>query len=373
MEGPSLLRQALRPQACRRTLQLVPAGQASRPHRYLHTSRPLFANEQPASVPVSLIAALRKQRPVPLSLAREALQKSSNDLAKALAYLESTSQSTSAKAEKLSARPTSQGTIAVSLLGTKRASIIHLACETDFVAATPTFQTLASGIAGTAAFLDVPGSAEAEKDPERIEDFPVEALLSAPLISIPKEGAGQSEVTPLSDPQTVKSRLLASLGETGENLRLIRAASYASPFPSSAEIRYVPSAYSHQGKVGGLVVLSAVSADPEKPIASLVHGPGGDKLEEGLNQLARGVARQVVGFPTTRITRGDVEGEDGEILLEQDGMMLSSAAGGLQGTVADILTAWGNERGVKVQVVGMRRWSIGDEIEPEAVPNLPTA
>ncbi|RXK36115.1 hypothetical protein M231_06606 [Tremella mesenterica] len=362
-------------------------------------SSPSTSSEPPVHVPVSLISQLRKSRPVPLSLAREALAKSSLDLQRALEYLDSSSSS-SAKADKLSSRPTSQGTVAVRLLGSKRASMIHLGCETDFVAATRTFQELASGIAGTAAFLDVPiishldsiqipsssnssipsiKSISSNKSstissettrtkgitvdkpthPEEILSFPTEALLSAPMITLPEN----DEQISLPDPQTVQQRLLSSLGETGENLKLLRAVSYAAPFPSDPNIRYVPGVYSHQGKVASLVVLSVISADPEKPIASLVHGPGGPELENGLNELARGVARQTVGFPTRRIEKGEVENEEGEVLLDQDGMMLSISAGGEGGSVRDILDRWGNERGVKVKVVGMKRWSISDVLE----------
>lgn len=91
-------------------------------------------------------------------------------------------------------------------------------------------------------------------------------------------------------------------------------------------------------------------------MASLIHGPGGDKLDEGLNKLARDIARQVVGFPTKSI---DVEAgiEAEETLLEQSFMMV-----GESDKVRDVLEKWGSERGVKVTIVGMKRWSVGDDL-----------
>lgn len=337
---------------------------------------PLRTLATPAAqkVPVSLIAALRKQHPVPLAQAREALERSNLDLAAALDYLRtSTSASAEKKAAKVSGRDTNEGLIAISLLGGKRVGMIHLACETDFVARNQVFLDTARGVAETTAFLDVPGDHEKPQitsspyvfDP--ILDFPTESLLSAPLISLPAADTADGSLSPLptSEPTTIKQSLLSSLAQTGENLKLLRAVSFAAPFPSTPDVRFVPGGYAHggltdkEGKVGGIVVLSVTSADPEKPIASIIHGPGGDDLEKAAESLARTVARQIVGFPTKVIDRGDRAVEDEEVLMEQPFMMFN----GDSRSVRDVLAEWGKERGVVLKVVGMRRWAVGDETE----------
>lgn len=328
---------------------------------------------------VAQIAALRKLRPVPLSLAREALEKSNNNVDAALSYLDTSSSSGAAKkAEKVSGRATGEGVIAISLLGGKRVGMVHVGCETDFVARNDVFLSTARNIAGTTAFLDVPGTEEAvrpkagqkaaEADP--IRDFPVSALMSAPLITLPSDSPTPSieEAAPTSDPTTVSQQLLSSLSQTGENLKLLRAVSFAAPFPSSAEIRFVPGAYAHggsatEGKVGGVVVLSAESTT-DKPMAARVHGAGGDELEKDLLSIARTLARQVVGFPTTRVqlptAEEKAEGvEEEESLMGQQAMMFGQLA---KGTVQETLDAWAGERGLRVKVVGMRRWAVGDAL-----------
>ncbi|WOO85274.1 Elongation factor Ts, mitochondrial [Vanrija pseudolonga] len=315
-------------------------------------------------VPVALIAKLRKTHPVPMSQAREALEKSNLDVDAAIAYLTSaTSASALKKADKVASRTTDEGTIAVSLLGGRRVSIVQLACETDFVARNDVFLSAARGIAETAAFLDVPSDTPdvplpAGADP--IQTFPVDALLSAPLISLPEGGAQPAA----DEAKTVKQVLLASLAQTSENLKLVRAASFAAPFPGSPAVRFVPGAYTHggagtTGKVGGVVVLR-VESSSDKPISTLVALPAGEELDKKLQALARSLARQVVGFPTKAVSPGDGVAEE-EALLTQQAMMLGSDK-----PVADVVADFGKENGVNVEVVSIRRWSTEDELAPPA-------
>nr|XP_019049339.1 elongation factor Ts, mitochondrial [Kwoniella bestiolae CBS 10118]OCF28269.1 elongation factor Ts, mitochondrial [Kwoniella bestiolae CBS 10118] len=343
------------------------------------STTPFHLNAQKTKVPINLIASLRKEFPVPLAQAREALEKSGLDLKAALEYLKTSSSSSDSaekKAAKVSGRSTDEGVISISLLGGKRVGMVHLGCETDFVARNQVFLKTAKDISETTAFLDVPSEIDhpveidinSKKDP--ILNFPTESLLSAPLIALPQEnssGESSSHPNPISsssDPQTIKQSLLSSLTQTGENLKLLRATSFAAPFPSKPEVRFVPSGYAHggsndkQGKVGGIVVLGVESIDAEKPMATLIHGPNGEKLETDLNELARTVARQVVGFPTKIVEKQDRPFENDEILYEQPFMMK-----GDERAVKDVLQEWGTERGVRVRVVGMRRWSVGDELE----------
>ena len=173
--------------------------------------------------------------------------------------------------------------------------MVHLACETDFVARNDVFQKTARGTAGTAAFLDIPGLEE--RPPEEIQDWPVDALRSAPLILLPQ---GENPI-PTSDPITVDQTIQSTIASTGESLRLLRAVSYAAPFPSDPQIRYIPGVYSHEGRYGAMVVVSMGSADPAKQIGNMVHGPGGDELEKDAARLTRDVARQACAFPTKMI------------------------------------------------------------------------
>lgn len=249
--------------------------------------------------------------------------------------------------------------------------MVHLGCETDFVARNDVFLNTAKGVAGTAAFLDVPTEGEPAKpvvgqDP--ILTFPPAALLSAPLIALPGADAEVSPV-PSSDPTTIQQSLLSALGSTGENLKLLRAVTFAAPFPSTPEIRYVPGCYAHggrsdsEGRVAAITVLAATSLESDKPIASLIHGPNGSELEADLSKMARTLSRQVVGFPTRAVSRKDAGAKDldeGEILLEQSFMMM-----GEERKVAEVLAEWGTERKIKVDVVGMRRWAVGDPITAE--------
>ncbi|WWC66327.1 uncharacterized protein I206_100228 [Kwoniella pini CBS 10737] len=366
---------------------LIPRSSSSLRSSFIPTFRSFSStsfnsNEQKIKVPINLIASLRKEFPVPLSQAREALEKSNLDLKKALNYLHSSnSLNAEKKAAKVSGRITNEGIISISLLSNKRVGMIHLGCETDFVAKNQIFLNTAKNISETTAFLDVPNIEEFDhpsqqkqrnqnneiglgKDP--ILKFPVESLLSAPLISLSNENGeiNQSSVSS-NDLQTIKQTLLSSLSQTGENLKLIRATSFASPFPSKPEIRYIPSGYAHggpndkQGKVGGIIVLSVESQDNEKPITTLIHGPNGDKLENDLNEFARTISRQVVGFPTKVIEKLDRPFENDEILYEQPFMMFK----GDSRPVKEVLAEWGKEKGVIVKVVGMRRWAVGDEVE----------
>ena len=336
--------------------------------RRFQTSAPFLT--QPPKPPVHLIAELRRIRPVPITLAREALSNSNNDLDRALSYIERSLSSSEAKAAKVSGRSTDEGTIAVSLLSDKRVAMIHLGCETDFVARNDMFLNTARGVAGTAAFLDVPsdnGPHEPQHGVDPIQEFPVEALLSAPVIALPSNDS--SPPIPVHAPTTIQQSLLSALGTTGENLKLLRAVSFSAPFPSSSTIRYIPGCFAHggpgdtEGRVGGIVVLSATSSDLEKPISSLVHGPGGDDLERDLSKLARTIARQAVGFPTRFISRTSRGAEgvggvaDEEVLLEQSFMMM-----GEERRVGEVLKEWGEQRGARVTVVGMRRWAVSDAL-----------
>jgi elongation factor Ts len=131
-----------------------------------------------------------------------------------------------AKAVKRSGRETSEGTIALALNGAAGA-IIELGCETDFVAKTPDFQTLASALAEAAA-------ADAKVDG-------ADALLAGVI-----------------DGTKVSERIAAAVGTMGENIVLKRVERIAAPGAG------VAGGYVHAGgKLGVLVVLATSSTGPE--------------------------------------------------------------------------------------------------------------
>jgi len=323
----------------------------------------------PVKVPINLIAELRKQNPISLSKAREALAASNLSVPDALEWLEKDLEASGAKkAAKVGSRVTKEGLIAVTVMGT-RAAMVELRCETDFVGKNEIFRTLAENICSTAAFLDVHPAG----DP--LASFPIDELLQAPVIPLdPAAGllSSSSSSSSSSSHQNITQAITSAITHTGENIQLQRAVSFSSPIPdekNNTQPFLLPGVYVHgavkpggnEGKVGGLVILSTISTDKTSPIMErLASTPS---LSGDLQKMARAVAQQVVGFPTRGVqhTGGQPvileEGEVSPYLLDQPFMMYQ----GEQRTVKEVLAEWARERDIKVDVAAMRRWSVGDE------------
>lgn len=325
-------------------------------------------------VPINLIAELRKQNPISLSKAREALAASNLSVPAALEWLSKDLEASGAKkAAKVGSRTTREGLIGVTVMGT-RAAMVELRCETDFVAKNEIFRTLAENICSTAAFLDLPPPSGAV-DP--VTSFPIEELLHAPVIPLdPSAGllTSSSSAHSSPSPQNITQAITSAITQTGENIQLLRAVSFSSPIPddkSQTQPFLLPGAYVHgavksggnEGKVGALIVLSTISTSKASPIMERVANEpslGGD-----LQKMARAVARQVVGFPTKAVSKDQASGqpvilEEGEVspfLLDQPFMMYQ----GEQRTVKEVLEEWATERNVKVSVAAIRRWTVGDD------------
>ncbi|KAJ9091820.1 hypothetical protein QFC19_008933 [Naganishia cerealis] len=328
-------------------------------------------------VPINLIAELRKQNPISLSKAREALAASDLSVSAALEWLEKDLEASGAKkAAKVGSRATKEGLIAVTVMGT-RAAMVELRCETDFVAKNEIFRGLAENVCSTAAFLDLPVSSSSSSgavlDP--MTSFPIDELLQAPVIPLdPAAGllSSSSSSSSSPSPQNITQAITSAITHTGENIQLQRAVSFSSPIPdekSSTQPFLLPGVYVHgavksggnEGKVGGLVVLSTISTTKSSPIMErLASNPS---LSGDLQKMARTVARQVVGFPTRDVKQSGgppvilEEGEVSPYLLEQPFMMYQ----GEQRTVKEVLSEWARERDIKVDVAAIRRWSVGDE------------
>jgi len=341
-----------------------------------------------SKVPIALVAQLRKINPISLSKAKEALLASGNSVDQALEWLRKDLEVAGAKkAAKVGARSTNQGLIGVTVMGT-RASMVELRCETDFVSRNSVFQSLVQDVTSTAAFLDAPaledlspeaGAIKTLADP--LTTFAIEDLQEAPLIpSDPSKLAPADNTSSTDSPvRSVSQAIREAITQTGENIQLARAITFSSPLPpimtsrntsSAPQPFFLPGVYVHgatgaanEGTVGALSILSVTSLDPERPILERIGTE--EDLGSELQKLARAISRQVVGFPTKAVSReasegdsaeGQLEDDASEYLEEQPFMMFQ----GEQRSVRDVLRSWGKDREVTVEVVGFRRWNVGE-------------
>jgi elongation factor Ts len=95
------------------------------------------------SISIDQIKSLRDLTGVSITLCKKALEVSNGDQEKAIEYLRKES---GLKAAKASTRITNEGTIAIEIAGNK-ASIVKVACETDFVSKNENFKSLAQNLA----------------------------------------------------------------------------------------------------------------------------------------------------------------------------------------------------------------------------------
>lgn len=127
---------------------------------------------------------------------RKALLESDGDISKAEEIIKSSGLS---KVEKRSERATSQGVVETySHMGGKIAAMVEINCETDFVARTDEFKTLAKEVAMQVAAMN----------PENVE-----ALLEQDYIRDPSK--------------KIQDLLIQTVAKTGENVRVKRIARFA--------------------------------------------------------------------------------------------------------------------------------------------------
>lgn len=94
---------------------------------------------------LSTLKQLREATGASIMACKRALEKAKGDIKKAKEYLKEDAQ---AVVQKTSDRATSQGVVASYVHSTKRvAALVEIHCETDFVARTDKFQSLASELA----------------------------------------------------------------------------------------------------------------------------------------------------------------------------------------------------------------------------------
>lgn len=158
-------------------------------------------------VTVDQIRQLRELTGAGIMECKEALQKNEGDHDKAIAFLR---EKGFAQAAKRSDRETSQGVVESYIhTGGRVGALVELGCETDFVARTEDFQSLAHEIAmQVAAMAPKYVSLEDKKDDDSPDTQVV--LLEQPYIK--------------DSSQSIKDLIQELAAKVGENIRVIRFA-----------------------------------------------------------------------------------------------------------------------------------------------------
>jgi elongation factor Ts len=208
------------------------------------------------AITASQVAELRASTGVGLMDCKKALEATDGDLATAKDWLR---KKGIAVAQKRSERATKEGVIAIALAPDKRtASMVRLACETDFVARNEQFQSLVRQLANQVL----------AKGPEGV---PEQTLA-------PGVGSGKG---------TVGETITQAIGTTGENLQFMEAARLAAPAG-------VIGGYVHSNaKIGVLVALKAEGA----------------AQAEQLEPVARDLAMHIAASQVSAIRPEDVPAE----------------------------------------------------------------
>ena len=285
-----------------------------------------------AEISAAVVKALRERTGAGMMDCKKALADAGGDADRAVELLRERGL---AKAVKRAGRETSEGAVAVAFAG-DAGGMVELRCETDFVAKTPDFQTLAAELARLAAVR--PGADSAA------------ALLDA------EEGG-----------EKVSERLAAAMTRIGENIVLHRVGRLVAPGG-------VVAGYVHAGgKLGVLVALSApkpsdaaralakdlamhvAAADPSPVAVDRAGVPA--ELVERERELFRRQAEQE-GKPAgvvEKIVEGRVRKFYGEVCLLEQPFVKDPDQ-----TVAKLLEAAASGAGGALAVTGFLRFKLGE-------------
>jgi elongation factor Ts len=286
-----------------------------------------------AEISAAVVKALREQTGAGMMDCKRVLQDAGGDVARATELLRERGL---AKAGKREGRATSEGVIAIAT-GGGRGGMVELGCETDFVARTDDFGSLANRLAAAVA-------ADAGIDgPER--------LLEEEL-----------------DGEKAADRIRAAIAKLGENVVVKRTARLAVAGAG------VVGGYVHAGgKLGVLVALETgasgaaveglakdlamhvAAADPS-PVAIDRSGVS-ESLLESERRIYRKQAEQE-GKPAKildRIVEGKVSKFLKEVVLVEQAFVKDPDR-----TVTDLLRDVGKEVGAGVTVTGFRRFKLGE-------------
>lgn len=157
------------------------------------------------SVTVELIKTLREQTGAGVSDCKKALEDSDGDLDQAVAALR---QKGFEQAARRADRETSQGLVESYIhTGGRVGALVQLGCETDFVARTDQFRTLAHDIAMQVAAMAPVYLSEADKAADDPRPAAQVCLLQQPFI---KDGS-----------RTLADLVRETAAQTGENVRIV--------------------------------------------------------------------------------------------------------------------------------------------------------
>ncbi|CAD6238179.1 unnamed protein product [Miscanthus lutarioriparius] len=195
-----------------------------------------FSSEVSSSEQMNLIKQLRQRTSAPIKDVKASLVACNWDIEAAQKDLRKRGV---ALAAKKSSRTAAEGLLAIAQ-DDKRAAVVELNCETDFVARNDVFQYLASSLAKMALSSQGPGELFMPFGPELLENMSIN--LDHPMIS------GET---------TVQSAVTEVAAMVGENVKLRRG------FMLSTTAHGVVSSYMHtcpqpgMGRIAGLVTLEA--------------------------------------------------------------------------------------------------------------------
>ncbi len=184
---------------------------------------------QMVEISASMVKELREKSGAAMMDCKKALVESSGDFEKAFEWLR---QRGAASASKKSSRTTSEGLVVGSVDPSgKKAVLVEVNCETDFVARNEEFVSLCHKIADSALTASVGN---------------VEALLSAKV----KDGQG-----------TVQEAITAAIAKTGENIQIKRLSLLSIDKGEGVVGQYI---HTLGGKMGALLKLESNNKVPEQ-------------------------------------------------------------------------------------------------------------
>jgi len=287
-----------------------------------------------AAISATDVKALRERTGAGMMDCKKALAEADGDMDKAVEVLRERGL---AKAARREGRATTEGTVAMAIRGAAGA-LAELGCETDFVAKTDDFQTLATDVAR--ALASDPSLADLEK-----------------TVEAPLDGA------------RVTDRIAESVGKLGENIVLKRVARVATDGPGCA------GGYVHAGGRLGVVVALATEAEGEAlealakdvamhvaaadpvPVAVAREGVPAELVEKE-RALFRRQAEQE-GKPDKildRIVDGKINKFYAEVCLVEQPFVKDPDR-----TVGQVLEQVGQELGAEVRVADFVRFRLGED------------
>lgn len=326
-----------------------------------------FGSEVSSSEQMNLIKQLRQRTSAPIKDVKASLVTCNWDIEAAQKDLRKRGV---ALAAKKSSRTAAEGLLAIAQ-DDKRAAVVELNCETDFVARNDVFQYLASSLAKMALSAQGPGELFMPFGPELLENMPIN--LDHPKLSV--ETTVQSAVTEVA-------------AMVGENVKLRRG------FMLSTTAHGVVSSYMHtcpqpgMGRLAGLVTLetedSSTLLDSVKSVGSsiamhivaakplflskeLVSASALENEREILRTQAQSSGKSQMAMD--KMVEGRLRKYFEEVVLMEQKYVLNDST-----NIKTVLNDLSKEVGSKVTIGNFIRMEVGEGIErTEAADGLEVA